>query len=110
MLGLQHADDIEGNDVDFAQFAGKVVLVVNVASACGFTEENYRGLQTLYEKYGDYGLEILAFPSNQFGSQEPGTNEHIKEYVKQRFGVTFRMMAKVDVNGPTAHPVFQCAL
>jgi glutathione peroxidase len=107
---VQHALDIDGEDVKFSQFAGKVVLIVNVASACGYTEQNYRGLQALYEKYGQYGLEILAFPSNQFGGQEPGTDDHIKRFVSSRYGVTFRMMSKVDVNGEDTSPIFQYAL
>lgn len=107
---MQHAMDIDGNDVSMGDFAGKVVLVVNVASACGYTEQNYKGLQALYEKYGSYGLEIIAFPSNQFGGQEPGTEEHIKQYVTSKYNVTFRMMSKVDVNGPNAHPIFKYAL
>jgi glutathione peroxidase len=106
---MQHALDIDGNDVSLGDFAGKVLLILNVASACGYTEQNYKGLQALYEKYGSYGFEILAFPSNQFGGQEPGTEKHIKEFVTSRYGVTFRMMSKVDVNGPDAHPVFKCA-
>jgi glutathione peroxidase-family protein len=105
---VQHALDIDGNDVAFSQFVGKVVLVVNVASACGYTDQNYRGLELLYEKYVSYGFEILAFPSNQFGGQEPGTDDHIKRFVASRYGVKFRMMSKVDVNGPETSPVFQC--
>jgi len=104
---MQHAQDIDGRDVAFDQFAGKVVLVVNVASACGYTEQNYRGLEQLYEKYGPHGLEILAFPSNQFGGQEPGNNEHIKKFVTTRYNVTFPLMAKTDVNGYNSNPVFR---
>lgn len=100
--------DIDGNDVSMGDFAGKVLLIVNVASACGYTEQNYKGLQALYEKYGSYGLEIIAFPSNQFGGQEPGSEQHIKQYVTSKYNVTFKMMSKVDVNGPNAHPVFRC--
>ena len=106
---VQQAKDIDGNDVPFSQFAGKVVLITNVASACGFTEQNYKGLETLYAKYGRFGLEILAFPSNQFASQEPGDEAQIKQFAQSRFNVTFRMMSKVDVNGENAHPVFKCA-
>lgn len=102
--------DIDGKDVSMGDCAGKVVLVLNVASACGYTEQNYKGLQALYEKYGSYGLEILAFPSNQFGGQEPGTEQHIKQYVTSKYNVTFKMMSKVDVNGPNAHPIFKYAL
>lgn len=105
---MQHALDIDGHEILFRQFIGKVVLVVNVASSCGYTEQNYRGLQALYDKYGSDGLEILAFPSNQFGGQEPGTEATIKDFVNSRYGVTFRMMSKVDVNGQFASPVFRC--
>jgi glutathione peroxidase-family protein len=108
-MRVQHALDIDGNDVAFSQFAGKVLLILNVASACGYTEQNYVGLQALHEKYGKYGLEIIAFPSNQFGGQEPGSEEHIKDDIGKRYGVTFRMMSKVDVNGENAHPIFRCA-
>jgi glutathione peroxidase len=106
---VQHALDIDGRDVALSDFAGKVLLITNVASACGFTEQNYKGLQALYEKYGKFGLEILAFPSNQFGSQEPGDEAHIKVFVQSKYGVTFRMMGKVDVNGDSEHPLFKCA-
>lgn len=88
---------------------GKAVVIVNVASSCGYTEQNYVGLQRLYDKYSKFGLEILAFPSNQFGGQEAGTNERIESFVQARYRVSFRMMAKTDVNGPNAHPVFKCA-
>ena len=86
-----------------------MLLITNVASACGYTEQNYVGLEALYQKYGRFGLEILAFPSNQFGGQEPGSEATIKAYAQQHYGVTFRMMSKVDVNGPNEHPVFECA-
>lgn len=107
---VQSAKDINGEEVSFERYAGKVVLVVNVASACGFTHANYVGLQALYDKYRDYGLEILAFPSNQFGGQEPGTEAEIKEFARSKYSVTFPMFSKVDVNGPDTHPVYQCAL
>lgn len=107
-LRMQHALDIDGNDVSMSQFVGKTVIVVNVASACGFTDQNYKGLQKLYEKYGSHGLEIIAFPSNQFGGQEPGDEKAIKAFATEKYGVTFRLMSKVDVNGPAAHPIFKC--
>lgn len=84
----------------------KVVIVVNVASNCGYTYSNYRELMALYDKYREHGLEIIAFPSNQFGEQEPGTNQEIQTFVRN-YGVNFPVMAKVDVNGPTAHEVFR---
>lgn len=106
---VQSAKDIDGNEVSFNQFTGKVVLITNVASACGYTEQNYVGLEALYQKYGKFGLEIVAFPSNQFGGQEPGSEANIKAFAQQRYGVTFRLMSKVDVNGPNEHPVFTYA-
>lgn len=93
-----------------SEFAGKTLLIVNVASACGYTDQNYKGLQQLYTKYGSFGLEIVAFPSNQFGGQEPGDEAAIKKFATEQYGVTFRLMSKVDVNGPDAHPIFKCAL
>lgn len=107
---VQSAKSIDGEEVSFEKYAGKVVLVVNVASACGFTQANYLGLQALYEKYRQYGLEILAFPSNQFGGQEPGSEAQIKEFARSKYGTTFPMFSKVDVNGPNTHPVYQYAL
>lgn len=106
---MQHALDIDGNDVAMSEFAGKTLLIVNVASACGYTDQNYKGLQELYKKYGGYGLEILAFPSNQFGGQEPGDEAAIKKFATEKYGVTFRLMSKVVVNGPGAHPIYKCA-
>lgn len=98
--------DIDGNNIPLSKYQGKVVIVVNVASAWGKTNLSYTQLQELYERYHDQGLEILAFPCNQFGSQEPGPNEKIKEFVK-KFGVSFQMFSKIDVNGATAHPLFE---
>lgn len=97
--------DIDGNDVKLSGYKGKTLLFVNVASKCGFTPQ-YEGLQALYEKYKDKGLVILGFPCNQFGSQEPGTNEEIKEFCSVNFGVTFPMFDKIDVNGKDAHPLY----
>ncbi|MEW5307393.1 MAG: hypothetical protein WDW36_009795 [Sanguina aurantia] len=97
--------DISGKDVDFNALKGKVVLVVNVASQCGFTAQ-YKGLQELHDKYHSKGLEILAFPCNQFGGQEPGGPEQIVDFCTKNFGVTFPVMQKVDVNGKDTHPVF----
>ena len=88
-----------------AQKAGKVLLVVNTASRCGFTPQ-YAGLESLWQQYGDRGFEVLAFPCNQFGQQEPGSNESIATFCDVHFGVTFPLMGKVDVNGPQALPLF----
>ena len=92
--------------MDFSRYAGRVVLVVNTASRCGFTPQ-YAGLEALFQKYRDQGLEILGFPCNQFGRQEPGTSQDIGETCFVNYGVTFTMFEKTDVNGPDAHPVFR---
>ncbi|CAI5707347.1 unnamed protein product [Peronospora effusa] len=97
--------DMARNEVSMAKYKGKVVLAVNVSSKCGLTPTNYPELQQLYAKYKDEGLEVLAFPCNQFAGQEPGTHEEIKEFVKQ-YNVTFPFFEKHDVNGATARPVF----
>eukprot|EP00246_Nothoceros_aenigmaticus_P010624 TRINITY_DN27303_c0_g1_i1.p1 TRINITY_DN27303_c0_g1~~TRINITY_DN27303_c0_g1_i1.p1 ORF type:complete len:238 (+),score=42.15 TRINITY_DN27303_c0_g1_i1:105-818(+) len=99
--------DIDGNDVQLSKYKGKALLVVNVASACGLTAGNYKELSELYTKYKDQGLEILAFPSNQFGGQEPGTNAEIKEFACSRYKAEFPIFDKVDVNGPNTTPVYQ---
>lgn len=99
------ATSINGEPVKLSGFAGKAVLVVNVASKCGFTPQ-YAGLQQLYEKYKDRGLEILGFPCNQFMDQEPGTNEEIAEFCSLNYGVSFPLFEKVDVNGPNRHPLY----
>lgn len=102
-----HARDIHGNDVDLSKYQGHVLIIVNVASNCGLTAKNYKQLVQLYEKYGESkGLRILAFPSNQFGGQEPGTSQEILDFVK-RYNVTFDMFEKVDVNGDNAHPLWK---
>lgn len=100
------AKTIEGVDKSMADYKGKVILVVNVASKCGFTKQ-YEGLQALYSKYKDRGLEILGFPCNQFGSQEPGTNEEIKSFCSLNYGVNFQIFDKIDVNGDNAHPIYK---
>jgi glutathione peroxidase len=97
--------DIDGRATNLSQYKGKVVLVVNLASACGFTPQ-YSELQELYNKYQKQGLVVLGFPCNQFGSQEPGSNSDIKTFAKKNYGVTFPLMSKVDVNGSNADPVF----
>jgi glutathione peroxidase len=89
---------LAGEEVDLAQYQGKVLLIVNVASECGYTPQ-YRGLQALYNRYAQDGLEVLGFPCNQFGQQEPGTAEQIAAFCSKRYGVTFPMFEKVDVNG-----------
>ena len=95
-----------GEAHSLADKAGKVLLVVNTASKCGFTPQ-YDGLEALWRKFGARGFEVLAFPCNQFGAQEPGTAEEIDSFCKVNFGVTFPLMAKVDVNGSTADPLYQ---
>ncbi|KAL7297357.1 hypothetical protein TKK_0009747 [Trichogramma kaykai] len=102
-----HANDIYGKDVSLDKYKDHVAIVVNVASQCGLTETNYKQLQGLYEKYGESkGLRILAFPCNQFASQEPGTSEEILAFVK-KYDVTFDMFEKIDVNGDNAHPLYK---
>ncbi len=100
------AEDIKGQVVDMSQFKGKTVLVVNTASKCGLTPQ-YEGLEKLNKKYKEKGLVILGFPCNQFGSQEPGSEDQISEFCEINYGVTFPMFAKVDVNGDRAHPIFK---
>jgi glutathione peroxidase len=99
------ATAIDGTDTDLSQYADKVVLVVNTASQCGFTSQ-YKGLQQLHETYADQGLVVLGFPCDQFGGQEPGTEDEISDFCERNFGVTFPLFAKVDVNGDDAHPLF----
>lgn len=100
------ATSIEGNDVDLSEYEGKAVLVVNTASKCGFTPQ-YKGLEELYQTYAEQGLVVLGFPCDQFGHQEPGDEEEIAEFCEARFGVTFPLFAKVDVNGDDAHPLYK---
>ncbi|SMB26141.1 putative glutathione peroxidase [Sterolibacterium denitrificans] len=97
---------IDGRDVNLADYAGKVVLVVNTASKCGFTPQ-YDGLEALYEKYRERGFVVLGFPCNQFGAQEPGSEQQIAEFCETRFNIAFPMFAKIDVNGPNAHPLYR---
>ncbi|RWR91806.1 putative phospholipid hydroperoxide glutathione peroxidase [Cinnamomum micranthum f. kanehirae] len=99
--------DARGNDVDLSTYKGKVLLIVNVASQCGLTNSNYTELAQLYEKYKNQGFEILAFPCNQFGGQEPGTNEEILETACTRFKAEYPIFDKVDVNGNNAAPVYK---
>lgn len=106
MIYSHKVTTIRGTEIGMEQFKGKVLLIVNVASECGFTVQ-YEGLQALYEKYQARGLEVLGFPCNQFGAQESGTDAEIETFCSGRFGVKFPMFAKVDVNGEQAHPLFQ---
>jgi glutathione peroxidase len=98
--------DNKGEVHSLEEYKDKVLLIVNTATACGFTPQ-YEGLQKLYETYHDRGFEILDFPCNQFGAQAPGTDEEIKEFCTGRFGVTFPIFSKIDVNGPKADPLFE---
>lgn len=100
------AETLQGQPFSFEQLRGKVVVVVNTASKCGLTPQ-YEGLEALYRKYKDRGLVIVGFPCNQFGNQEPGNAKSISEGCLINYGVSFPMMAKVDVNGPATHPVFR---
>ena len=96
----------KGKEVKLADYKGQVMLIVNTASKCGFTPQ-YDGLEALYKKYKDQGLIILGFPCDQFANQEPGSNEQIEEFCRLNHGVTFPLMAKSDVNGANANPVFE---
>lgn len=96
----------KGVEVSMTEYQGKVLLIVNTATGCGFTPQ-YEGLQKLYDKYQDKGLEILDFPCNQFGHQAPGTEEEIQEFCTLRYKTTFPIFAKIDVNGKGAEPLFQ---
>lgn len=100
------AESNGGEEVNFADYKGKVLLIVNTASKCGFTPQ-YDGLEDLYKKYRDQGLVVVGFPCDQFGHQEPGTNEEIEEFCRLNFGVTFPLMAKSDVNGENANEIFK---
>lgn len=98
--------DNKGKDFDFSQYKGKVFLIVNTASKCGFTPQ-YKGLEELYQKYKDAGMMIVGFPCDQFGNQEPGNDEEIASFCEINFGVSFPLMKKIDVNGKNASPVFK---
>jgi glutathione peroxidase len=100
------AHTVEGQDRTLADYKGKVLLVVNVASECGFTPQ-YEGLEALHRKFKDRGFAVLGFPCDQFGAQEPGSEAQIKSFCESRFGVTFPLFAKIDVNGAAAHPLYQ---
>ena len=100
------AQSIDGKKVVLDQFKGQVMLIVNTASACGFTPQ-LAGLEKLHESYAKQGLVLLGFPCNQFGAQDPGSNDQIAEFCQRNFGVTFQMMEKIEVNGEQAHPLFK---
>jgi glutathione peroxidase len=99
------ARDIDGAERPLADYRGKLLLIVNTASQCGFTYQ-YKGLEALHRKYADKGVEVLGFPCNQFGKQEPGDAAEIKNFCSLNYDVTFPLFAKIDVNGPNAHPLY----
>jgi len=99
-------NSIDGKPAPLAQYKGKVVMIVNVASFCGFTPQ-YEGLERIYEKYKDQGFVVLGFPANNFGAQEPGTNEEIKTFCSRKYNVTFPMYSKISVKGEDKHPLYQ---
>jgi glutathione peroxidase len=100
------ATSLQGKEIKMSSYKGKVILVVNTASKCGFTPQ-YEGLECLYKKYRDRGLVILGFPCNQFLNQEPGSEEEIEEWCQINYGVSFPMFAKIDVNGPDTHVIYR---
>ena len=98
--------DLNGEEINLSKYSGKVLLIVNTASNCGFTPQ-YNGLQDLYNQYSKQGFEVLGYPCNQFGSQEPGSNQEIEKFCKINYAVTFPLFSKIEVNGPSAHPLFK---
>jgi glutathione peroxidase len=100
------ANGLDGQPVNLVQYKGKVLLIVNTASKCGFTPQ-YKGLEAVYQQFKDRGVEVLGFPCNQFGAQEPGDADAIGAFCEKNYGVTFPLFAKIDVNGEHAHPLFQ---
>lgn len=105
-IGDFDARSIDGKTVKLSKFKGKVLLIVNTASQCGFTPQ-FGGLEKLWERYKDQGLVVLGFPSNEFGAQDPGSNDEIASFCQVNYGVSFPMMAKVEVNGAGAHPLYR---
>lgn len=102
----QNVNRLNGDSSDLSEYKGQVLLIVNTASECGFTPQ-YEGLESLYQQYKDKGFSVLGFPCNQFGKQEPGSNDEIANFCSTRFSVSFPLFEKVDVNGDNAHPLFQ---
>ena len=102
-------DRIDGTQETFGKYSGSPALVVNVASECGFTPQ-YSGLEALYEEFKDRGFNVLGFPCNQFGAQEPGSNEEIATFCSTKFAVSFPMFEKIDVNGPSRHPLYNALI
>jgi glutathione peroxidase len=100
------ADSLAGTPVDLGRYKGRVLLIVNTASNCGFTPQ-YKGLEAVYQQFKDKGVTVLGFPCNQFGAQEPGQADEIGAFCERNYGVTFPLFAKIDVNGDHAHPLFQ---
>ncbi|MGE5651737.1 MAG: glutathione peroxidase [Bacillota bacterium] len=100
------AKGLDGKPIDLKQFQGKVLLIVNTASNCGFTPQ-YKGLEEVYQQFKDKGVEVLGFPCNQFAGQEPGTAEEIGAFCEKNYGVTFPLFGKIDVNGDDAHPLYK---
>ncbi|MGE6480551.1 glutathione peroxidase [Psychrobacter namhaensis] len=100
------AERMDGTSQAFSDYQGQVLLIVNTASKCGFTPQ-FEGLEALYQQYKEQGLVVIGFPCNQFGSQDSGSNDEIGEFCQKNYGVSFPMMAKVDVNGDEAHPLFK---
>jgi glutathione peroxidase len=100
------ADSLSGTPVNLEQYRGKVLLIVNTASECGFTPQ-YKGLEALYRQFRDKGVEVLGFPCNQFGKQEPGTAEQISTFCTENYAVSFPLFSKIDVNGTDAHPLYR---
>ena len=101
-----HATALDGAPIDLSRYRGKVLLIVNTASACGFTPQ-YAGLEAVYRQFRERGVEVLGFPCNQFGQQEPGSEAEIGAFCEQNYGVSFPLFAKIDVNGADAHPLFR---
>ena len=101
-----HARQIDGSPLDLSALRGKVMLIVNTASQCGFTPQ-FAGLEALHQAYAGQGLSVLGFPCNQFGAQDPGSDAEIAGFCQANYGVSFPMMAKVEVNGPAAHPLYR---
>lgn len=101
-----HAVALDGTPTDLSRYRGQVLLIVNTASACGFTPQ-YKGLEAIYRQFHERGVEVLGFPCNQFGKQESGNEAEIGAFCEKNYGVTFPLFSKIDVNGPAAHPLFR---